>query len=84
MPKVALRVARGLAGAWREGVRVQELMLSGPWEQEGELRWRREVGAWRLVGSTPPLAPPVPSRGESRTAGRDAREGDRETCDADR
>ena len=47
-----------LAAAWNEGVRVQELLLSGPWEREGELRWRRELGRWRLVGATPP----APSR----------------------
>lgn len=72
--RLALRIAAGLAAAWREGVRVQELMLSGPWEREGELRWRRELGAWRLVGSTPPL---VPSGVERRTTGPEACEADR-------
>jgi hypothetical protein len=52
------RLATRIATAWREGVRVQELLLSGPWEREGELHWRRELGRWRLVGSVPPLAHP--------------------------
>jgi len=56
------RLATRLAQAWRAGVRVQELLLSGPWEGEGELRWRRELGRWRLVGSISPFTHPVRMR----------------------
>ena len=56
--RIALSAAAYLKHLWDEGVYVNELLLSGPWQQEGEMRWRRTGrGAWTLDGSTPPLTP---------------------------
>ena len=47
-----------LVQAWRDGVYVQERLLAAqrPWEREGPLRWRRELGGHRLDGAYLPAA----------------------------
>jgi hypothetical protein len=36
---------------WHEGNRAHELLLDRPWEREGPLRWQRDAGGHKLVGS---------------------------------
>jgi hypothetical protein len=46
-----------LARGWRDALYLQARMLElqRPWEQRGSLRWRREIGGTRLVGSHLPV-----------------------------
>ena len=48
------RLLRVLVRAWRHGVYINELLLTTPWERDGQLRWRREPDGWTLVGITLP------------------------------
>jgi hypothetical protein len=43
-----LAVARDV---WRETTYAHERMLARPWEQEGPLRWRRDAGGPKLLGT---------------------------------
>jgi hypothetical protein len=49
------RLLHSLAEFWREGVYLNERLLDCPWDREGPLRWRREVGGWRLIGADVPV-----------------------------
>jgi hypothetical protein len=44
---------------WHESVYLHARLidLQRPWEQQGPLRWREEIGGPRLIGSRLPAAP---------------------------
>jgi hypothetical protein len=46
-----------LSRGWRDAVYLQErlMRLQRPWEFDGPLRWRRQNGGSRLVGSWLPV-----------------------------
>jgi hypothetical protein len=53
---VVARLARG----WHDAVYLHARLieLQRPWEREGALRWRREIGGTRLIGSRLPVVDP--------------------------
>lgn len=55
--RLVARLLSRLLRLWRGGVYIHERLLEAqcPWELEGGLRWQRDRGGWRLVGSTLPL-----------------------------
>jgi hypothetical protein len=36
---------------WRDTTEVQERIFARPWEQEGPLRWQRDAGGPKLLGT---------------------------------
>ncbi len=49
-------VAGRLLTTWRDVVHLQRCLLDHqrPWERQGPLRWKRELGGWRLLGAVAP------------------------------
>ena len=50
------RLIDSLVRGWHDSVYLHERLLEAqrPWDQEGPLHWRRELGGWRVVGSRLP------------------------------
>ena len=50
------RLIDSLVRGWHDSVYLHQRLLEAnrPWEQEGPLHWRRELGGWRIVGSRLP------------------------------
>ncbi|MBO0767989.1 MAG: hypothetical protein J2O48_04805 [Solirubrobacterales bacterium] len=66
------RAAIAITRFWREIVYLQECLLERPWEQEGELRWQRDLGGPRLVGrgiEAQGVADPAAGDAQSKPAG---------------
>ena len=60
-PGRAFRVVVGwLVQGWHDAVYLHTRLidLQRPWEQEGALRWRRQIGGTRLIGSRLPVGDP--------------------------
>ena len=53
LTRLAERVATVTVRGWRDAVYLQERLLDAerPGETEGTLRWQRQLGSHRLVGS---------------------------------
>ena len=47
------RALAGLRRNWHDTLYLEQRLLDGqrPWEHDGPLRWQRELGGWRMVGS---------------------------------
>jgi hypothetical protein len=57
--RLTRRVLDALGRNWRDTVYLQARLLEAqrPWEQQGPLHWRRQLGGgWRMVGSYLPEA----------------------------
>ena len=55
-PLVGMPFVDSLVRGWHDSVYLHQRLLEAqrPWEQEGPLHWRRELGGWRVVGSRLP------------------------------
>jgi hypothetical protein len=51
------RVAIAIKRFWDETTYAQEKLLERPWDHEGPLRWKRDLGGSRLIGSDSPIIP---------------------------
>jgi hypothetical protein len=49
--RVTSRLFGGARHVWRETTEAHERIFSRPWEQEGPLRWQRDVGGPKLLGT---------------------------------
>jgi hypothetical protein len=72
------KLAGALSRFWQETTRAQELLLRRPWEDEGPLRWQRDLGGRRLIGSVAPWEPEARGR-TPQAAGRKQAAQDRGT-----
>jgi hypothetical protein len=48
---VAGRLSVAIGNVWRETTEAHERIFSRPWEQEGPLRWQRDAGGPKLLGT---------------------------------
>jgi hypothetical protein len=51
IPPATRRLVAVARGVWRETTDAHERMLARPWEQDGPLRWQRDAGGPKLLGS---------------------------------
>ena len=49
--RVADRLSVAIGNVWRETTEAHERIFSRPWEQEGPLRWQRDAGGPKLLGT---------------------------------
>jgi hypothetical protein len=51
--RLVWRAVAGLRRNWHDTLYLERRLLDSqrPWERDGPLRWQRELGGWRMVGS---------------------------------
>jgi hypothetical protein len=53
LARLTSRMFAALARNWHDTVYLERRLLDAqrPWDQQGPLRWQRELGGWRVVGA---------------------------------